>query len=79
MGNGYCKKTSAIKKIGLTELLDKAVAIAKSGKREKQYKISFDRFIHSQYVLMKEDIKKDEKFADILKKYSLDYVTIKNS
>ncbi len=70
-------KTSAIKKTGLTELLDKAVAIAKSGKREKQYKISFDRFIDSQYVLMKEDIKKDEKFADILKKYSLDYVTIK--
>ena len=51
-------KTSAIKKTGLTELLDKAVAIAKSGKREKQYKISFDRFIDSQYVLMKEDIRK---------------------
>lgn len=70
-------KTSAIKKTGLTELLDKAVAIAKSGKTNKQYKISFDRFIDSQYVVMKEEIRKEEKFANVLKKYSLDYVTVK--
>ena len=70
-------KTSAIKKTGLTELLDKAVAIAKSGKTNKQYKISFDRFIDSQYELMKEEIRKEEKFANVLKKYSLDYVTVK--
>ena len=70
-------KTSAIKKTGLTELLDKAVAIAKSGKTNKQYKIVFDRFIDSQYELMKEEIRKEEKFANVLKKYSLDYVTVK--
>ena len=70
-------KTSAIKKTGLTELLDKAVAIAKSGKTNKQYKISFDRFIDSQYEVMKEEIRKEEKFANVLKKYSLDYVTVK--
>lgn len=70
-------KTSAIKKTGLSELLEKAVAIAKKGEKSREYKITFDSFIDSQYVLMKEEVKKDEKFKDVLKKYSLDFVTIK--
>lgn len=70
-------KTSAIKKTGLSELLEKAVAIAKRGEKSREYKITFDSFIDSQYALMKEEVKKDEKFKDVLKKYSLDFVTIK--
>ncbi len=70
-------KTSAIKKTGLSELLEKAVAIAKKGEKSREYKITFDSFIDGQYALMKEEVKKDEKFKDVLKKYSLDFVTIK--
>ncbi len=70
-------KTSAIKKTGLTELLDKAVNLAKKNSGNKQYKISFDTYIDKQYELMKEEVQKDEKFAPVLKKYSLDYVTVK--
>ncbi len=70
-------KTSAINKTGLSELLEKAVAIAKRGEKSREYKITFDSFIDGQYALMKEEVKKDEKFKDVLKKYSLDYVTIK--
>ena len=70
-------KTSAIKKTGLSELLEKAVAIAKRGEKSREYKITFDSFIDGQYALMKEEVKKDEKFKDVLKKYSLDFVTIK--
>lgn len=70
-------KTSAIKKTGLSELLEKAIAIAKKGEKTKKYKITFDSFIDKQYELMKEEIKRDEKFTEVLKKYSLDFVTIK--
>ena len=70
-------KTSALKKTGLKELLDKAIELAKKGTSSKQYKISFDSYIDNQYELMKAEVKKDEKFKEVLKKYSLDYVTIK--
>ncbi len=70
-------KTSAIKKTGLTELLDRAIELAGKNESSRQYKISFDSYIDNQYELMKEEVKKDEKFENILKKYSLDYVTIK--
>ncbi|WP_300392131.1 ferrous iron transport protein B [Fusobacterium sp.] len=70
-------KTSAIKKTGLSELLEKAIAIAKSGEKTRNYKISFDSFIDGEYEKMKEEIQKDEKFAEVLKKYSLEFVTIK--
>lgn len=70
-------KTSAIKKTGLSELLDKAIAIAKSGEKTRKYKISFDSFIDNQYETMKDEVKNDEKFSEVLKKYNLDFVTIK--
>ncbi len=70
-------KTSAIKKTGLSELLEKAIIIAKRGEKTRNYKISFDSFIDSEYEKMKEEIKKDEKFVEVLKKYSLEFVTIK--
>ena len=70
-------KTSAIKKTGLFELLDKAIAIAEKKENKKQYKISFDSFIDKQYDLMKKELQEDETFKEVLKKYSLDFVTIK--
>lgn len=70
-------KTSAIKKTGLTELLDKAITIAEKKENKKQYKISFDSFIDKQYEAMKKELQEDKTFKDILNKYSLDFVTIK--
>ena len=70
-------KTSAIKKTGLTELLDKAISIAEKKENRKQYKISFDSFIDKQYEEMKKELQEDKSFKDILNKYSLDFVTIK--
>ncbi len=70
-------KTSAIKKTGLTELLEKAISIAEKKENKKQYKISFDSFIDKQYEAMKKELQEDKSFKDILSKYSLDFVTIK--
>ena len=70
-------KTSAIKKTGLTELLEKAISIAEKKENKKQYKISFDSFIDKQYEEMKKGLQEDKSFKDILNKYSLDFVTIK--
>ena len=70
-------KTSAIKKTGLTELLDKAISIAEKKENRKQYKISFDSFIDKQYEEMKKGLQEDKSFKDILNKYSLDFITIK--
>ncbi len=70
-------KTSAIKKTGLTELLDKAISIAEKKENKKQYKISFDSFIDKQYEAMKKELQEDKTFKEILNKYSLDFVTIK--
>ena len=70
-------KTSAIKKTGLAELLDKAISIAEKKENKKQYKISFDSFIDKQYEEMKKELQEDKTFKEILNKYSLDFVTIK--
>lgn len=70
-------KTSAIKKTGLAELLDKAISIAEKKENRKQYKISFDSFIDKQYEAMKKELQEDKTFKEILNKYSLDFVTIK--
>lgn len=70
-------ETSAIKKTGLAELLDKAISIAEKKKNKKQYKISFDSFIDKQYEAMKKELQEDKTFKEILNKYSLDFVTIK--
>ena len=70
-------KTSAIKKTGLAELLDKAVSIAEKKENRKQYKISFDSFIDKQYEEMKKELQEDKTFNEILNKYSLDFVTVK--
>ena len=70
-------ETSAIKKTGLAELLDKAISIAEKKKNKKQYKISFDSFIDKQYEAMKKELQEDKTFKEILSKYSLDFVTIK--
>ena len=70
-------KTSAIKKTGLAELLDKAISIAEKKENKKQYKISFDSFIDKQYEAMKKELQEDKTFKEILNKYSLDFVTIK--
>lgn len=70
-------KTSAIKKTGLTELLEKAISIAEKKENKKKYKISFDSFIDKQYEAMKKELQEDKSFKDILSKYSLDFVTIK--
>lgn len=70
-------KTSAIKKTGLAELLDKAISIAEKKENKKQYKISFDSFIDKQYETMKKELQEDKIFKEILNKYSLDFVTIK--
>ncbi len=70
-------KTSAIKKTGLAELLDKAISIAEKKENKKQYKISFDSFIDKQYEAMKKELQEDKIFKEILNKYSLDFVTIK--
>lgn len=70
-------KTSAIKKTGLAELLDKTISIAEKKENKKQYKISFDSFIDKQYEAMKKELQEDKTFKEILNKYSLDFVTIK--
>lgn len=70
-------KTSAIKKTGLAELLDKAISIAEKKENKKQYKISFDSFIDKQYEAMKKELQEDKIFKEILNKYSLNFVTIK--
>lgn len=70
-------KTSAIKKTGLDELLTKAIEVAKKGENRKEYRIIFDSYIDERYKEMKEKIKSDENFKEIIKKYNLDFIVIK--
>ncbi len=69
-------KTSATKKTGLDELLERAIATAKA-KKTPNYRITFDSFIDAQYTSIKEKLAKDRKFDEILKKYDANFVTVK--
>lgn len=70
-------KTSAIKKSGLKELMDKALDIAEKKVKFEGYKISFDSFINEKYEQMKHELKEDKNFEEILKKYNINFVIVK--
>lgn len=70
-------KTSAIKKTGLKELLEKSIEVANKKEKSKEYKISFDSYIDNQHKAIKEKLISDDKFKDVLKKYNLNFVAVK--
>lgn len=70
-------KTSAIKKSGLKELMDKALDIAEKKVKFEGYKISFDSFINEKYEQMKHELREDKNFEEILKKYNINFVIVK--
>ncbi|MCF2612658.1 MULTISPECIES: ferrous iron transport protein B [Fusobacterium] len=69
-------KTSAIKGTGLSELLNKAIEVAKA-KKIPSFKITFDSYIDEQYNLIKKKITADKKLDKIVEKYGINFVIIK--
>lgn len=69
-------KTSAIKGTGLKELLEEAIELSKS-KEDINYKITFDSYIDSLMVKIKDKIINDENFNEILKKYNKNFIIVK--
>lgn len=69
-------KTSALKKTGLTELLNKAIEVAKK-KEVPNFRITFDSFIDKQYQIIKAKINSDKTFDKVVEKYGINFVIIK--
>ncbi len=71
--------TSALKNKGTKELLERSLKIAdnKTEKKHLDYKLKFDKFLETEMKNVEETIKNDDKFTNVLEKYSMDFVTIK--
>ncbi|WP_448819830.1 ferrous iron transport protein B [Cetobacterium sp.] len=69
--------TSATKRTGIQELLDKALIIAKSPKKNKKYTLLFDKCIEDAIGEVKCKIKCDEKLQKASKKFGIDFLAIK--
>ncbi|MGL5123932.1 MAG: ferrous iron transport protein B [Fusobacteriaceae bacterium] len=70
-------ETSAIKNRGLKELLAKALEIAKNSSEKVEYSLGFDSILNNEIEEIKQEIKQDEKYINILKKYNINFITIK--
>lgn len=69
--------TSATKRTGIQELLDKALIIAKSPKKNKKYTLLFDKYIEDAIGEVKCKINCDEKLQKASKKFGIDFLAIK--
>ena len=69
--------TSATKRTGIQELLDKALIIAKSSKKNKKYTLLFDKCIEDAIGEVKCKINCDEKLQKASKKFGIDFLAIK--
>ena len=69
--------TSATKRTGIQELLDKALIIAKSPKKNKKYTLLFDKCIEDAIGEVKCKINCDEKLQKASKKFGIDFLAIK--
>ncbi|MGL4254273.1 MAG: ferrous iron transport protein B [Fusobacteriaceae bacterium] len=69
--------TSALKEDGLTELMTKAMELAKKREKKIEYSLDFEQFVNNDVSKVKEQIEKDSKYDEILKKYSLNFVAVK--
>ncbi|WP_047381582.1 MULTISPECIES: ferrous iron transport protein B [unclassified Cetobacterium] len=69
--------TSATKRTGLQELLDKALEIAKAKKEYKKYTLLFDSCLQDAIEKIKCDINCNEKLIKASKKFGEDFLAIK--
>lgn len=71
--------TSALKNRGLKELLEKALLVAEEhkGQVHSKYELRFDKFLESEMKKVEEFIKNSDEFIPVMKKYSMDFTTIK--
>ena len=69
-------RVSALKKIGITELMDKAMELSKKGK-EKKYTLPFDRTTTSLIRRIECQISSDKSFEKAIKDYSSEFLAIK--
>ena len=67
---------SALKKTGISELMDKVLELSKVGKKEK-YSLPFDEGTASLVKEIVKEIEIDPKFEEVLKVYSAEYIAIK--
>ena len=69
-------RVSALKKIGVTELMDKAMELSKKGK-EKKYTLPFDRTTTALIRRIECQISSDKSFEKAIKDYSSEFLAIK--
>lgn len=69
--------TSATKRTGIQELLDKTIAIAKSGKKNKKYTLLFDKCLEEAIAEVKCKINCDEKLQKASEEFGMDFLAIK--
>ncbi len=68
---------SALKGTGINELLDLVISIAKGSKKTIDYSLPFDDYLTKFVREIETAIENDERFKEVLKKYSKEYVAIK--
>ncbi|MGL4804014.1 MAG: FeoB small GTPase domain-containing protein, partial [Cetobacterium sp.] len=69
--------TSATKRTGVQELLDKALVIAKESKENKKYTLLFDKCLEEAIGEVKCKINCDEKLQKASEKFGMDFLAIK--
>ncbi len=67
---------SALKKTGITELMDKALEIAKK-KKDIEFSLPFDEGTTTLVKEIVKEIKEDKSYSEALKAYSAEYIAIK--
>ena len=71
--------TSALKNRGISELLEKSLEVAEAhkGQVHSKYELRIDKFLESEIKKVEEGIRESDKFTPVIKKYSMDFITIK--
>jgi ferrous iron transport protein B len=69
--------TSAVKRTGIQELLDKALLIAKSNEKDKKYTLLFDQCLQNAIEEIKCKINCDERLVTASEKFGMDFLAIK--
>lgn len=69
--------TSALKKTGMKELMDKALELYRSGKKTAVYKLPFQADVLQELTQIQKKLETEEKYAPVLGKYGKDYAAIK--
>lgn len=70
-------KTSALRENGLKELLEKSIELGKKKERIIEYKLDFENYVDEEIKKVIEIVKADEKYKDIINKYSINFISIK--